>query len=295
MTPQEPTEPDETQAHRAMTAAWAPGATEPGRRYRVIRDHARGGLGIIYLARDEELHRDVALKEIRDDKADNAEFRARFLLEAEVTGRLEHPGIVPVHGLGRNEDGRPYYIMRFIRGETLKEAIAALHGPGGGAAADYNPLVGRLVAACYAIAYAHSRKIIHRDLKPANIMLGEYGETLVVDWGLAKAAEIPDLPTPSDEGSIRPESESDVSPTLAGFEMGTRGYMSPEQAAGRLAEIGPASDVYSLGATLYCLLTGRRPFPDLGGPKHLRAVESGDFAALAPSWPRSRAPWRRSA
>ena len=161
-------------------------------RYRILRPHAEGGLGAVFVANDEELHREVALKEILERHAHNTENRLRFLLEAEVTGGLEHPGIVPVYGLGQYEDGRPYYAMRFIRGESLKSAITQFHladNPDrdpGERALSLRRLLTHFVDVCEAIAYAHSRGVLHRDLKPANVMLGKYGETLVVDWGLAK-------------------------------------------------------------------------------------------------------------
>src|SRR4030095_1034706 len=139
---------------------------------------------------DAELHREVALKQILDHHADDATSRQRFLLEAEITGGLEHPGIVPVYGLGSYGDGRPYYAMRFIRGDSLKEAITRFHqadsetrDPGQRMLA-LRKLLGRFIDVCNAMAYAHSRGVLHRDLKPGNIMLGKYGETLVVAWGL---------------------------------------------------------------------------------------------------------------
>jgi serine/threonine protein kinase len=159
----------------------------------VLRQHARGGLGRIYVARDEQLGREVALKEIHPEHADDSTSRSRFLLEAEVSGCLEHPGIVPVYALGRYEDGRPYYAMRFIRGKSLREVAIELHERSNPGAADgrsfvlaVRPLVRCLIDVCNAMAYAHCRGVIHRDLKPANIMLGPYGETMIVDWGLAK-------------------------------------------------------------------------------------------------------------
>src|SRR5262249_8760269 len=157
-------------------------------RFRVLRPHARGGLGEVHVAQDEELHREVALKEIQDRHADNPDSRARFMLEAEITGGLEHPGIVPGYGLGTYADGLPYYAKRFIQGDSLKEAIERfyqaeeLHPAGrdpGQRALEFRQLLGRFVDVCNAIAYAHSRGILHRDLKPGNIMLGNYGETLV--------------------------------------------------------------------------------------------------------------------
>ena len=170
--------------------------TSSGTRFRILRPHAKGGLGQVYVALDEELHREVALKEIQDAQADHPAERGRFLLEAEITGGLEHPGIVPVYGLGQYADGRPFYAMRFIRGDSLQEAIRRFHkadkaerDPGERALA-LRQLLGRFVDVCNAIAYAHSRGVLHRDLKPGNVMLGKYGETLVVDWGLAKATGV---------------------------------------------------------------------------------------------------------
>src|SRR5262249_20495823 len=174
-----------------------PNATQPevrdavGVRYRILRPHARGGLGEVFVAEDQELHREVALKEIQERHADDPHSRGRFLLEAEVTGGLEHPRIVPVYGLGSYADGRPFYAMRFVQGDSLKDAIGRFHQeqeslPAGGRALRLRQLLGRFVDVCQAVAYAHSRGVLHRDLKPGNVMLGKYGETLVVDWGLAK-------------------------------------------------------------------------------------------------------------
>ncbi len=258
-------------------------STSLGTRFRILRPHAEGGLGKVSVARDEELSREVALKEIKERHADNPDSRARFLLEAEITGGLEHPGIVPVYGLGQYADGRPYYAMRFIRGDSLQEAVKRFHGSenkrldSGERAVDLRRLLGRFLDVCNAIAYAHSRGVLHRDLKPGNIMLGQYGETLVVDWGLAKAQDRPELMTASVEGPIRPSSASGSAPTQMGSAIGTPQYMSPEQAAGRLDLLGPASDVYSLGATLYCLLTGRPPIEGESVEIILRHVQHGEF------------------
>src|SRR3954453_15064457 len=175
------------------TASYTVGtATSDGQRFRVLRPHAQGGLGAVFVALDGELNREVALKQILEHHADDPASRTRFLIEAEITGGLEHPGIVPIYGLGHYGDGRPYYAMRFIRGDSLQEAIRRFHEaekPGrdpGQRALELRQLLGRFMDVCNAIAYAHSRGVLHRDLKPGNVMLGEYGETLVVDWGLAK-------------------------------------------------------------------------------------------------------------
>ncbi len=262
-------------------------STSSGVRFRVLRPHARGGLGEVLVAEDGEFGREVALKQIQVHYADDPDSRGRFVLEAEITGGLEHPGIVPVYGLGTYANGRPFYAMRFIRGDSLKEAIEDFHiGDGakkspGERAVLLRKLLGRFIDVCNAVEYAHSKGVLHRDLKPGNIMLGKYGETLVVDWGLAKlmgqsiSAQID--PT---ERALHPSSASSTAPERMGSAIGTPQYMSPEQAAGQLDQLGPASDVYSLGATLYCLLTGKSPLSDettndLG--KILRRVQAGDF------------------
>ncbi|MFL5245123.1 MAG: protein kinase domain-containing protein [Gemmataceae bacterium] len=252
-----------------------------GQRFRVLRPHAKGGLGEVFVALDEELHREVALKEIQTCHADDITSRARFLLEAEITGGLEHPGIVPVYGLGQYVDGRPYYAMRFIKGASLKEAIASFHKDAarevGKHSLELHKLLGRFLAVCNAMSYAHSRGVLHRDIKPANIMLGDFGETLVVDWGLAKALDKEELDAGATYPRLVPTSSSS-GPTEMGAVLGTPAFMSPEQAAGRLDQMGPASDVYSLGATLYNLLTGQAPFKAVERGELLRQVQQGEFA-----------------
>ncbi len=259
-------------------------SSSAGQRFRILRLHDSGGLGEVYVARDEELNREVALKQIKESYADNHEGRSRFLLEAEVTGGLEHPGIVPVYGLGHYPDGRPFYTMRFIRGDNLKDAIEQFHRadrePGrdpGERVLALRQLLRRYVDVCNAVAYAHSRGVLHRDLKPGNVMLGPYGETLVVDWGLAKPIGRPEGVPASIEGTLRPSSGGGSTLTRMGSAVGTPAYMSPEQAAGRLDELGSASDVYSLGAVLYSLLTGRAPFTDGNLDAMLRKVKAGEF------------------
>ncbi len=244
-------------------------------RYRRLVLHAEGGLGRVYVAQDDELRREVALKEIKEAYADNASSRARFLLEAEITGALEHPGIVPIYGMGAYPDGRPYYAMRFIHGESLHDAAARCHADGPcdfrAAPLELRRLLTRFVAVCDAVAYAHQKGVIHRDLKPANVMLGEYGETLVVDWGLARRVG---TATPSAGDS------AEGAGTRWGAVVGTPAYMPPEQASGRVDELGPAADVYSLGATLYHLLTGAAPFSSKDGDILVR-VQEGRYRPAA--------------
>lgn len=282
---------------RASTATTSGTPDAVDARFCILRSHAKGGLGEVYVAKDTELNRDVALKEIQSRFADDEASRLRFLLEAEVTGGLEHPGIVPVYGLGRYDDGRPFYAMRFIKGDSLQEAANRLHESvasswssdeakaGNGhetksvdfASIEFRKLLGRFVDVCQAIAYAHSRGVLHRDLKPANIMLGKYGETLVVDWGLAKTQGREEFDSASDETTLRPASASGSAATMAGAAIGTPSFMPPEQAAGRLDELGPASGVYSLGATLYYMLTGIPPFAGRDLPTVLAQVQAGKF------------------
>jgi serine/threonine-protein kinase len=248
-----------------------------GARFRVLRPHARGGLGDVFVAEDTELNREVALKEIQPRHADNPVSRERFLTEAEITGGLEHPGIVPVYGLGKSADGRPFYAMRFIQGETLMDAAARFHAhPADFHGVEFRQLVRRFLDVCDTVAYAHSRGVMHRDLKPGNVMLGAFGETLVVDWGLAKQVGRPDpTPVPTDR-TPEPFAGRGESVTETGQAIGTPGFMSPEQAEGDLERLGPASDVYSLGATLYVLLCGRAPFAG-EVPAVLARVRAGDF------------------
>jgi serine/threonine protein kinase len=264
-------------------------------RYHILRPHAKGGIGEVFLAEDEQLHREVALKEIQERYAGDETCRSRFLLEAEITGGLEHPGIVPIYGLGQYADGRPFYAMRFIRGDNLKQAIRRFHEldrgfPSRGAGAvrsgthrnserniAFRQLLRRFIDVCNAVAYAHSRGILHRDVKPGNIMLGNYGETLLVDWGLAKAAGRPEPERHADIPVLRPSSGSGAGLTVSGSVLGTPAYMSPEQSRGHLEELGPASDVYSLGATLYTLLTGHAPFAEDDEVPVLARVQRGDF------------------
>ena len=254
----------------------------------------KGGLGVIFQARDEEIDRVVALKQIKPQWADDVESRVRFTLEAKITGRLEHPGIVPIYALGADQTGRPYYAMRLIRGESLLQVITRFHRTMASVKVDkaqrhvqLRKLLARFIDVCDALEYAHSHGIIHRDVKPANVMLGKFGETLVVDWGLAKVIGANEEASPTSHMQWTPLTDADSTSTRLGIAVGTPAYMSPEQAAGRLEDIGPASDVYSLGATLYQLLTGATPHgeeKDLGVV--LATIGGGDIIPVE-----ERAPW----
>jgi eukaryotic-like serine/threonine-protein kinase len=258
--------------------------TSSGTRFRILRPWREGGLGKVSIAQDEELHRVVALKEIKQQHSEDTRIRERFVLEAEITGALEHPGIVPVYGLGHYPDGRPFYAMRFVRGDSLEDLIERFHDPdhpehsgGEKRSVQFRKLLGRFIDVCNAVDYAHSRGVLHRDLKPGNVMLGKYGETLIVDWGLAKVMGKDDPIAPGDETPVNVHLDNGSQPTRMGMLIGTPAFMSPEQAAGRLDLISPATDVYSLGATLYAVLVGKNPFTEAELGKLLGHVQHGDF------------------
>jgi serine/threonine-protein kinase len=217
-------------------------AGESKNRYTILRTHQRGGLGCVSIALDEELNREIALKEILPAHADHEENRTRFIREAEITGALEHPGIVPVYSLGQFADGRPYYAMRFVRGINLQHAIEDYHKDSSRSAEKqlaFRQLLSRIVDVCQALEYAHSRGVIHRDIKPGNIMLGDYGETLLVDWGLAKTLKDGYQTDESTMPPVYTTERASSTHTQVGRVVGTPPYMSPEQAAGRLDSLDP--------------------------------------------------------
>lgn len=263
-----------------------PASVEGLERYTVVREHARGGLGMVSVAHDDTLDRQVALKQIISKRADDPESRDRFIREAKTTGQLEHPGIVPIYDLHIDASGRPFYAMRFIEGRTFADAIQQFHGQGESFdTLEFRQLLGRFVDVCNAVGYAHSHCVVHRDLKPENVMLGQFGETIVLDWGLAKRLQADS----GDDRVVKPQSTDTVvdSPpggsdgdfvTRLGISMGTPGYMSPEQALGDVRQLGPPSDVYSLGATLYALLTGRPPIVADSLESAMWRTSRGDFS-----------------
>jgi serine/threonine protein kinase len=257
-------------------------------RYQIQRLHARGGIGQVWLARDGGLGREIALKELRPDRREGSAYVARFIREAQITGQLEHPSIVPVYELVRRDQqaGGPFYVMRFIKGRTLKQASTAFHEdrPGGARGLAFRALIQPMVDVCNAIAYAHSRGVIHRDLKGSNVVVGDFGEVTVVDWGLARLVgqDEPDLDTPA-AVAVDPDNQF----TQPGQVIGTPAYMAPEQAAGRLDLLEPRTDVYGLGAILYEILTGRPPFTGEDQAEVLRLVSEGSPAPPRRHWPQA--------
>jgi serine/threonine protein kinase len=226
--------------------------------YRIVKKIGEGGMGVVYLADDLVLNRKVAIK-----FAHTPALQARFQREAEITALLEHPGVVPVLMRGQ-QDGQLYYVMRYVEGERFDQAIHAWHKSCQSARdfrrtkvqLQFRELLQRFVAVCQTVAYAHSRGIIHRDLKPNNIILGRFGETIVLDWGLARRKSVDgDAGSPD---SARPPDGADDHHTRPGAKLGTEAYMAPEQVDGKPAD--ERTDVFLLGATLYHLLTDRPPF-----------------------------------
>lgn len=243
-------------------------------RYEALEEVARGGMGAILRVRDRDLQRDLAMKVIHGNDAGSVasdvdpRILSRFFDEAQITGWLEHPGVVPIHELGIDSHGQAYFTMPLIRGSDLSEVIELVHSEDD--RWNQTRALGVILKACEAMAYAHSHGIIHRDLKPANVMVGEYGETYVMDWGLAKVLDTDERPTPVASRDGDSPSTPDKTPpppsspgmTMAGQVLGTPYFMPPEQAEGKLDELSPRADVYSMGAILYTLLSGQMPYYD---------------------------------
>jgi eukaryotic-like serine/threonine-protein kinase len=222
-------------------------------KYVLVRRIARGGMGTVYLAEDRDLGRQVALKVLTVPDS-SGHLVARMLVEARIVARLEHPAIVPIHDVGRLPDGRVYYTMKYVQGQTFTEYLAG--NP---------PLPDRLrlvQQVCQAVAFAHSRNVVHRDLKPDNIMVGAFGEVLVMDWGVAKVLRERSHSNSSDDFPRADEGTEDTveTPTSDGYVIGSLAFMSPEQAEGKVESVDEQSDIYMAGATLYYALTGRAPF-----------------------------------
>jgi len=248
-----------------------------GTRYELGREVARGGMGVVYAARDRELGREVALKVVAAEMAD-PETIARLRREARIIAHLEHPGIVPVHDVGTLPDGRVFYAMKLVSGKSLDAQVR--EGP---------PIGERLrlfLRICEAVAFAHAHGVIHRDLKPENVMVGPFGEVLVMDWGVAKHHE--ELPA-TDGSTAPPAGPHSDHDTAHGTILGTPAYMAPEQARGEIDRVDSRADVYALGALLYFLLTGRAPGRTKAGPDEPTRTWAG------PSRPSAIEPPRRLA
>ncbi len=212
-------------------------------RYAVMLEVGRGGMGTVYLAHDNVLDRDVALKVSNAPLPDPA-LESRVRTEALVLARLEHPGIVPIHDVGRLPDGRLYYIMKLVRGRTLEEYLSDRR--------DLNQRLRVFERVCEPVAFAHAHGVVHRDLKPGNIMVGSFGEVLVMDWGVAKVLAEPE----PREAASAVAADGNTEP---GTVLGTRGFMPPEQASGRSDLIDQRTDVYALGALLHWMLADHPP------------------------------------
>lgn len=259
------------------------GTGPAGTRFTPQSKLGEGGQGEVWLAFDPQLDREVALKVVRRDQRGSRTLREKFRQEAVVTGKLEHPGIVPIYEAGRHaacegsSEESPFYVMRVCRNRTLDQAISDFHR-GEWSESRLRELLHRFIDVCNAVGYAHSRGVIHRDLKPQNVMLGEFGETLVVDWGLAKVVGRGDIHADSDSGGTV-HMVADGKQTVPGSILGTPQYMSPEQARGEIASLGPATDIYGLGAILYQLLCGQPPVQAESVQATLEHVRAGRINA----------------
>jgi serine/threonine-protein kinase len=282
---------DETSAYHTPTGEAVEPAL-PGERYRVLGVIARGGMGIVWRAHDLSLDRPLAIKALLPIQTPQPDDEWRFLEEAAITGQLQHPGIPPVHEVGRLSDGRPFFSMKLIQGRTLGELLQERLTP----QADLPRFLKIFEQIAQTLAYAHAQGIIHRDLKPLNIMVGAFGEVQVMDWGLAKrrqrdqqaaaaprAAGLEDTDRlcaaprhVADAATRRPDNED--SHTQAGQVLGTFAYMAPEQARAEVDALDERCDVFGLGAILCVILTGRPPYQGRDRGEVLERARSADLA-----------------
>jgi WD40 repeat protein/tRNA A-37 threonylcarbamoyl transferase component Bud32 len=266
---------DQLRPPRPATSSSTPDPPDAGLRYVLRGAHAEGGVGRVWLAYDTQLGRDVALKVLRPERVGDAALAARFLHEARITGRLQHPGVVPVYDVAPgaltqpDDDQPPFYTMRLVQGRTLTEAIRTYHArpPRRRSPVERATLLNAFVSVCQTIAYAHATGVIHRDLKPDNVALGDFGEVVVLDWGFAREM------TGEDGGVPSGPPPTSTTHSVVGQVLGTPAYMAPEQAAGEPTDV--RTDVYGLGAILYELLTGHPPFPGEEASDVLARVRAG--------------------
>lgn len=305
-------------------------ASSHGSRYDRVKELGRGGWGVVDRVIDRHLEREVAIKRIgsgsqNGSSAIDRDVRQRFLHEAKITSQLQHPGVVPVHELGTGPHGEAYYVMKLLEGDTLRQLIRTQHAPSRTQGHRWtshtlrlaiHPLLDRFIDVCNALAYAHKQGVIHRDLKPANVMVGAFGETIVVDWGLAKRfAGSPNdnsrraETTPRTEDEMQRDADHAVQLCEAAFRevprasesgqhttqgtiVGTPAYMSPEQAKGDVENLRPASDIYALGVMLYEMVAGQHPYRDLDLLAILQHIREGKWQPLRsvqPSVPKALA------
>jgi serine/threonine-protein kinase len=238
----------------------------------------RGGMGVVYRAADDALGRSVAVKVLRTEHRGRPDLELRFLEEAQLTGQLQHPGVPPVHDLGRLPDGRPFFVMKLVRGRTLEELLAGRPDP----SHEREDYLAVFEQVCQAVAYAHSHGVVHRDLKPANVMVGRFREVQVMDWGLAKVLDAPSDGPPGVGSAgastlFDPLGGEGPRPTDFGTVLGTPAYMPPEQARGEVDRLDERCDVFGLGALLCVVLTGQPPFAGDSG----EALRQSRFADLS--------------
>jgi serine/threonine-protein kinase len=254
-------------------------------RYQLLGEIARGGMGAVLKGRDVDLGRDLAVKVILEEHLDHPEIVRRFVEEAQIGGQLQHPGIIPVHELGRFPDGRLYIAMKLVKGRTLAALLEARKD----LADDRSRFLSIFEQVCQTMAYAHARGVVHRDLKPSNVMVGSFGEIQVMDWGLAKvidqggaAGEQRAQPGQLDRSAVRTVRSGSGAESRAGSILGTPAYMAPEQAQGALETVDERADVFGLGSILCEILTGSPAYTGATSAELYRKAERADLAdALA--------------
>lgn len=286
-----PSDPPTTPPELPGEPGWAT-VEEFSERYEEMGLIGEGGMGEVRRMWDTALNRAVAMKILRRDLSDREDLVLRFIEEAQATAQLEHPGIVPVYGFGRLPDGRPFFTMKEIQGRSLLDVIEEVHAASDGGWGTtttgwtFNRLISVFQQVCEAVAYAHSRGVLHRDLKPTNVMVGAFGEVVVMDWGLAKIAGEARAVGSVSAGAqvVTSRSRAAMYQTRSGSVAGTPNYMPPEQARGEHGLIGPWSDVYSLGALLYEILADRAPYDGDDLDDVVRKVLAAPPPAPIPRW-----------